>query len=715
MVLNESNICGMFIVRHAEHISPQSATLSRKGSLQAASIVRTLNKTQIQAIYTSPLSMETADALCRAYGLKAKMDRRISPYNCGKLIGLSKEQIKSRMPDIYDKRFVKRDPDFKVPGGESLNDRFQRVIGFMKDIIKNHCGEHVVVVTHGGVIDDMFRYAHSIPPQQRTGLRKPYGSLSVLVYIDNFFFEEYWGDIEHLPQVVAESPTGGLLYLFRHQVAGSLPMLNGDFGELCKPATKCELDTYEAISKGHHTVKKFVPFYFGKIEVDLLHIMEENSSGQSFSVKDYTLNCKENFSICKSTETLLKNFHIKLQKQNNSQPLHNSLDKNTKKKLSYFNHPLFFPDQSPSINKCKPETFSNDSINCLIESKENSTMKNGFSKNQLNNDSDIIPKTADISDNLESQITDEWSLNSLWKNFIKTRKNKIIQTSSRKFVYLVLENLTHGLNQPFILDIKVGTRQHGINDSKLKQDRKIERVTNTTSKLIGLRICGLQIFDETTNTYVLYDKYWGRNLDVQGVYNAFQLFVQNKTTGKLRVKVLIDIISQLCQLMNAIKKISWRFYGSSILIVYDGSSDSAHSTLYKDNLNSRYSHIYLKKLDTEKRENLRVSKLHKKDAKIYCQKLPLNAHDSSKINNNSLRRHNSLPVLSDLDRYSKSSNYLSSSNVNYKHGMSEKYAYVSLIDFAKTERNEDGTFDKGFLFGLNNISKIFSRILLNLK
>ena len=89
------------------------------------------------------------------------------------------------------------------------------------------------------------------------------GCVSVLLFSGGKWRDEQWAGVDHLPQVVAESPTGGQLYLFPHQVAGSLPMFRGDRGELCKPATEMELKVYQCMPSVYPGLVAFTPTFYG--------------------------------------------------------------------------------------------------------------------------------------------------------------------------------------------------------------------------------------------------------------------------------------------------------------------------------------------------------------------------------------------------------------------------------------------------------------------
>ena len=104
----------LYVVRHAEHVQSK---LTEKGSLQAESIAQVFKKqkSSIDAIYCSPLCVETMEIIADELNIEnIIIDPRLKPWDNGILLGLSREEVKEKLPEIYEKRFVQRDPDYRV-------------------------------------------------------------------------------------------------------------------------------------------------------------------------------------------------------------------------------------------------------------------------------------------------------------------------------------------------------------------------------------------------------------------------------------------------------------------------------------------------------------------------------------------------------------------------------------------------------------------------
>ncbi|KIA75666.1 Inositol hexakisphosphate kinase [Aspergillus ustus] len=148
----------------------------------------------------------------------------------------------------------------------------------------------------------------------------------------------------------------------------------------------------------------------------------------------------------------------------------------------------------------------------------------------------------------------------------QTRKDERVQ------FFLLLEDLTAGMNKPCVLDLKMGTRQYGIeaNDKKRKSQRR--KCQNTTSQQLGVRLCGMQTWNVKKQEYTFEDKYFGRDLKSGREFqDALTRFLYDGISYLSVAKKIPIILEKLAKLENMIRKLKrYRLYASSLLILYDG-------------------------------------------------------------------------------------------------------------------------------------------------
>ena len=158
----------ILLVRHGETLWNQQgrmqgqhdSPLTPTGLHQARQLGRRLANVPFTALYSSDLGRahQTARCIADSTGHEIVTDGGLRERHFGIFEGLTNNEIKSRYPEDYE-LFARRDPEYVMSGGESAAQFMRRVVVTLDRIAGAHNGDTIVVVTHGLVLDALYRTA----------------------------------------------------------------------------------------------------------------------------------------------------------------------------------------------------------------------------------------------------------------------------------------------------------------------------------------------------------------------------------------------------------------------------------------------------------------------------------------------------------------------------------------------------------------------------
>ncbi len=193
------HITPVYVVRHGEtHYNAQGrlqgqldTPLNDRGRQQAAKVgvwlACTLAAHDRVVIVSSDLTRahDTAKAVALACGqgapLPVLLDARLRETNLGAWQDRSWAEVEAT--NSAEVCMWKSDPDWAMAGGETTRARFFRVVSALHDAVRLHgniARTAIVVVAHGGVIDDVGRLVNQVPFSRGTGLKKLNCSIAAL-------------------------------------------------------------------------------------------------------------------------------------------------------------------------------------------------------------------------------------------------------------------------------------------------------------------------------------------------------------------------------------------------------------------------------------------------------------------------------------------------------------------------------------------------------
>ena len=200
----------LIIVRHGETQSNRDGRfqghiqteLNATGREQALRLGRRLQNETFDALYSSDLlrARQTADAIAALGGHRPLLDRRLREWDLGVLAGLTHDVAMREYPRAYE---IYRDNlvDQVVPGGESVVQRYRRIIAAMEAIAARHPAQTVVIVTHGGPLGDCYRRATNMSLQAPKTFQIYNGGINRFSVDGQDWTLDSWAEIDHLDGV----------------------------------------------------------------------------------------------------------------------------------------------------------------------------------------------------------------------------------------------------------------------------------------------------------------------------------------------------------------------------------------------------------------------------------------------------------------------------------------------------------------------------------
>ena len=173
--------------------------LNAAGHAQAARLGQRLADDPYDALFSSDLvrARETAAPLAAAWGRQPTLVPGLREQSFGVLEGLDVPTIQERHADLWP-LWLEHRADFALPGGESLRQFHARVMDAVRQLASDAPGRRLAIVTHGGVLDMLWRTAQGLPLDGLRACEIPNTGLNRLRWTDGTLQVERWADDGHL-------------------------------------------------------------------------------------------------------------------------------------------------------------------------------------------------------------------------------------------------------------------------------------------------------------------------------------------------------------------------------------------------------------------------------------------------------------------------------------------------------------------------------------
>ncbi len=194
MFADPTDFCRLWMFRHPELDAPHAeraigagpADLSRRGRGQVLRWLALLKPVAIAGVHSSsqPQCAGPARAVAEAHGLEARLDGRLRDQEMGRWQGRTWSDV-MREEDGAVRTFFAEFGDSKAPGGESLGDAVERMLGWWTEAMPTVLGKSVAVVLPGSILTGFAAAMLGMRLPRCVSLQVPHGGVGVLDVFQN--------------------------------------------------------------------------------------------------------------------------------------------------------------------------------------------------------------------------------------------------------------------------------------------------------------------------------------------------------------------------------------------------------------------------------------------------------------------------------------------------------------------------------------------------
>jgi probable phosphoglycerate mutase len=181
--------------------------LSEVGHAQARAVAAALAGERFDAIYASDLTRvrQTAAPTAERLGAPVALDAALRERHYGMFERHTYVEVRERYPAEYA-RFRDKDPDFDFGSGESLKAFAARSLACVAALVERHAGGSILVFTHGGVLEMVYRRAAGMTLSSPREFEIPNAALNRVEAAPGEWRVTAWAEVAHLERALDDLP-----------------------------------------------------------------------------------------------------------------------------------------------------------------------------------------------------------------------------------------------------------------------------------------------------------------------------------------------------------------------------------------------------------------------------------------------------------------------------------------------------------------------------